>query len=266
MRVLFVNHTSNVSGAEVAMIRLLRALPAAVESAVACPPDGRLAEELRDEGVEVLPIDPTEISFRLQPRTTTLGLAQTARSMWQVRGAARRWGADVIHANGSRGGLVSLLARGRDRPRLIVQIHDILPPGRAADAVRTVCRRADVITTVSEAASRAFDQGAADGPAVTTYIFIAGSIAFSGAQVRYAGHRSDVAPVMATPDLMLLPSWNEPFGTAIVEAMATGAAAELLDDPVRRAAMAERAVDTAQRFTHERYASDCLRLYEEVLQ
>ena len=385
MRVLFVNHTSSFSGAEVAMVRLLRALPAEVESAVACPPDGRLADELRDEGVEVLPITPTEISFRLHPRATAVGLGQMGRSMWQVRAAARRWNADVIHANGSRGGLVSVLARGRERPRLLVQVHDILPPGRAANAVRRVlCRRADAITAVSEAATRAFNDGIPDEPAVTTYIgidherfaphghdraatrrslgvpesapllgvvaqitpwkgqlvaieampairerhpdaelVIAGSIAFSGTQVRYdneayhrrllrrvgelglegcvhfVGHRRDVADVMAALDLMLLPSWNEPFGTAIVESMATGtvplvsaeggpmefvedgvsgrtlparepsawaaAAVELLDDPERRAAIAGRAVEVAQQFTHERYARECRRLYEEVL-
>ena len=103
---------------------------------------------------------------------------------------------------------------------------------------------------------------------------------------------------MAALDLLLLPSWDEPFGTAAAEAMSVGtvplvaagggmsefvedgvsgrvlpprdpeawarAAVELLDDPGRRAEMSARAVEVAGRFTDEAYVSAMMDAYSAL--
>jgi glycosyltransferase involved in cell wall biosynthesis len=100
--------------------------------------------------------------------------------------------------------------------------------------------------------------------------------------VSFLGEREDVPDVLGAADLALVPSWEEPFGRSVVEAMAAGVpviatttggprevitdgedgfllppcrperwaalAAELLDDPGRRARVAERARGTARRY------------------
>jgi glycosyltransferase involved in cell wall biosynthesis len=38
--------------------------------------------------------------------------------------------------------------------------------------------------------------------------------------VTFMGHRDDVATVMRAADIVLLPSWEEPFGRSVIEAMA----------------------------------------------
>src|SRR5207248_3224481 len=43
-----------------------------------------------------------------------------------------------------------------------------------------------------------------------------------GQAVRFVGHRNDVPEVLAALDIALLPSWEEPFGRVVVEAMAAG--------------------------------------------
>jgi poly(glycerol-phosphate) alpha-glucosyltransferase len=43
-----------------------------------------------------------------------------------------------------------------------------------------------------------------------------------------------------------------------------GAAAELLDDPERRAEMGRRAIEAAARFTDEAYVTDMMRAYAAV--
>jgi glycosyltransferase involved in cell wall biosynthesis len=43
-----------------------------------------------------------------------------------------------------------------------------------------------------------------------------------GDAVRFVGHRDDVPDVLAALDIALLPSWEEPFGRVVVEAMASG--------------------------------------------
>lgn len=44
------------------------------------------------------------------------------------------------------------------------------------------------------------------------------------ARVRMLGQRSDIPEVMRACDIVLVPSWSEPFGRVVVEAMAAGAA------------------------------------------
>jgi glycosyltransferase involved in cell wall biosynthesis len=376
-----VSHTGDFSGAEVAMLRLLRALPADVERAVACPPSGPLATALAGAGVEQLPIPGTAVSFRLHPRWTTQGLIDIGRSVAALRAQVRRWRPDVVHANTTRAGLLAApLGRG-DHPRLVVQVHDIMPAGALGGVVRRVLAgAADRVVAVSQAAAGAFNAGLRGEPAGTVYISIdherftpdgrdgagvrrslgvpadvpllgevaqitpwkgqlaaiealaivrrrradaqlalVGRVAFSGRGVRYdngayleqlrdrvrrlgledavhfVGQRADVPDVMAALDLLLLPSWDEPFGTAAVEAMAIGtvplvadgggmseyvqdgvsgrvlpahepeawgeAAIELLDDPARRAEMGARARAVAGRFTDEAYAREMLGIY-----
>lgn len=43
-------------------------------------------------------------------------------------------------------------------------------------------------------------------------------------QVSFLGERDDVPAIMAATDVLLMPSWQEPFGRAIIEAMAVGTA------------------------------------------
>jgi glycosyltransferase involved in cell wall biosynthesis len=116
--------------------------------------------------------------------------------------------------------------------------------------------------------------------------------------VHFLGRREDVPELLSALDLLLLPSWQEPFGTATLEGMAAGtvalvgtdggaaeyvedqltgrtlpprdperwavAALELLRAPERRRAMGERARAVAARFTDEAYAAGCREAYARV--
>lgn len=367
------------------MLRLLGALPADVERAVACPPAGALADALDDQGVERLPIPGTELSFRLHPVTTSSGLADLALSAHAVARHARAWKADVVHANGLRAGLIGVAPATGRRPPVVVQVHDRLSSGLASQAVRRVLARgcAEVLA-VSHVSADAFNAGlgrrvarvvyididrdrfqpgtsdpdatrqelgvAPDTPLLgevaqitpwkgqlaaieslaelrrrhpTAALLLIGHVTFSGKGVRYdndgylqrlharvrelgldgavrfLGNRTDVPALMAALDLLLLPSWGEPFGTVVVEGMAMGtvplvsddggpgeyvengvngrtlpsdrpdlwgrAAADLLDDRGRLTEMGRRATETAARFTTSGYVNGCLAAYESAL-
>lgn len=386
MRVLFVNHTGAVSGAEIALLRLIGRLEAQADVAVACPPEGRLARMLEERAIEHLPIDGTDVSFRLDPRQTSRGLALLAGSGRQLRRLARRWRPDVVHANGVRAGLLALGLRGAPRrPSVVVQVHDNLPRSAMGRAVRlALAVGCDRVIAVSNATARSFDAGLPRRVARRVYIsidhgrftpraaasssvrdalgvsatapllgevaqitpwkgqmtaieamppivarhgdarlLIVGSVAFDGRGVRYdnrryerelhervadlgldehvvfTGQRGDVPALLGALDLFLLPSWDEPFGTAALEAMATGtvalvgdsggvteyvedhvsgrilpverpeawsaAALELLADRATLSSMGRRAERVAAAFTDETYASDCLRVYRELI-
>jgi glycosyltransferase involved in cell wall biosynthesis len=120
-----------------------------------------------------------------------------------------------------------------------------------------------------------------------------------GERVRFLGERADVPEILGAVDLLLAPSWEEPFGRAIVEAMAAGvpvvatnvggpveivedgatglllaprrpeawaeAIEALLAEPGRAAAMGRRGREVAhRRFAIERHAAAIGEVYDAV--
>lgn len=157
MRVLYVNQTAQVSGAEHSLLTLLRGLGDAVEPVLACP-EGELAELARAAGIEQRPIAGTQASFRLHPLHTTRGLLGIARSALAVRRLVKRLEPDLVHANTTRAALLALLARDRSGPPAIAHIRDWVPEGRFSRFVLgTIARRADEIVANSAYVGRQFD-------------------------------------------------------------------------------------------------------------
>jgi glycosyltransferase involved in cell wall biosynthesis len=127
VRILYVNHTAAVSGAERSLLALLAALPASVEPLVACP-RGRLSEAVEQLGVATTEIIETAGSLRVHALHTPRALAEMSFAALQIGRAARRHRAEIVHANSIRAGLE--LAPARVGPAAsIVHVRDCLPPG-----------------------------------------------------------------------------------------------------------------------------------------
>jgi L-malate glycosyltransferase len=156
VRVLYVNQTADVSGAERSLLTLISGLREEVEPVLACPP-GTLTELAHGDGVATEPILGTQASFRLHPVHTTRGVAEIARSAWQVRGLARSQAPDLVHANTTRAALLALLAR-RSRPPVVAHIRDWAPEGKFSRFVLSVVgNRADLVVANSAYIARQFD-------------------------------------------------------------------------------------------------------------
>jgi glycosyltransferase involved in cell wall biosynthesis len=308
MNVLFVNHTSEVSGAERSLLTLLAALPAEVSPLVATP-TGDLLTALERQGVAATEIRGTAGSLRLHPRHTPQAVCEMALAGQQVRRAASRSGARVLHANSIRAGIVLALARPAPRAASVVHVRDCLPPGTVTRAtMRLIAASADVIIANSrytaasvlasapgarvdvvynpvdlarfdparidreaarsalggagrsalllgvvaqltpwkgqETAIRAL--GLARAAGVDAHLLLIGSAKFVFRATRFdndghvahlrslvagegledhvswLGERDDVPELMRALDVLLLPSHEEPFGRALIEAMALG--------------------------------------------
>ena len=382
MRILFLNHTASRSGAENAMLRLLEAIPREHELAVACPAEGPLKASLAELGVRHFDLPGTEVSFSLHPVKTPRGLASLLRSAVSLRTIAGRFGADVIHANSTRAGLIAVAARRLGAPPVVVQCHDHLPRSRAGDLTRTaIARGAEVVVAVSETATAHFNRGLRRPKAERVYIsldhtrfsptvtgssairselslpaearllahvaqitpwkgqdtsiralqavrrlhdahlMLVGDVAFASQRydnvgfreslvqlarelnvesaVHFLGRRTDVPELMGAAELLLLPSWDEPFGLVVVEAMAVGlpvlvtdqggvgeyvtdgvngrllpphderawaaATIELLADADLRSRMSRENVRVAAQFSDERYSSEMLAAYSRAM-
>lgn len=158
LRVLYVNQTAQVSGAERSLLTLIAGLEGEVDPIVACP-EGELSAEVRALGIEQIPIWGTQASFRLHPLHTSRGLLEMARCALQVRRIVKRVAPDLVHANTTRAALLALLARARSSPLTVAHIRDLAPAGGLADLVLfLVARRADAIVANSAYVAERFGE------------------------------------------------------------------------------------------------------------
>lgn len=383
MRVLYLSHTAHVSGGERSLLDVLSALPDPIEPAVACP-EGPFANAVRELGVPVFRVAGTDSSLRLHPVHTVRGLAAMGVAAVTTQRIAARFGADVVHANSIRAGVIAALAHLLGGPRAAVYVRDCLPPGlvstvslelmgsgvgavlansrytaltvpdRFRGQLRVVhspldVRRFDPLRCSRDLARRSLGIAESDIVLVLVaqltpwkgqddairvlarlhrsrrdvHLLLVGSAKFlsqatrydndsyrawlgklAGAlevqsNVRFLGERDDVPSLLAAADIALLPSWEEPFGRSVVEAMAmecavvatnVGGPSEILDDGMdgillpprrprlwadvvegliadheRRARMAKAARSRAKaKFRVERHVETLLETYSEL--
>ncbi len=310
MRVLYVNHTAEVSGAEHSLLSLLAGLPDTARPHVAVP-RGRLAAAVERLGIPTTTIAGTAGSLRLHPLHTPRALAEMALAAAQVHRAARRHGAEVVHANSIRAGIVLGLARlstAATPTATVAHVRDCLPTGVlstatlrliAATATTVVANSQYTAQSVRAAAPDArleviynpvdlqhwdaahIDRGAARArlgvaggrglllgvvaqlspwkgqdtaiealrqvceQGLDAHLLLIGSAKFRARATRFdnegyvahlralvadaglqdrvswLGEREDVPELLSALDILLLPSWEEPFGRALIEAMAS---------------------------------------------
>lgn len=157
-RILYVNHTGLMSGAEHVLLNLLRGLDRSrFEPIVLCPGYGGLANEILQLGVEWVPI-PT-VHARFSWRSGQLrSIGSLVHTIKAVRSQIRALSPDFIHANSTRAGIVATLAAAGTGRKVIWHVHDTLPRhplGTGIRALVLLCRTSSVVG-VSEATARAF--------------------------------------------------------------------------------------------------------------
>ncbi len=157
MKVLYVNHTGQVSGGEKSLLEVVRGASPLVSPIVACP-DGPLVDALRDVGVPRVSIPGIDASLKLHPRHTTFALSDIARGARAVRAAARRHGVSIVHANSIRAGLLPTVIADRHRPPTIVHLRDRLPASRLSTLTLRVISRADLLIANSRYTAASLDE------------------------------------------------------------------------------------------------------------
>jgi glycosyltransferase involved in cell wall biosynthesis len=172
-RVLVVDHCARLSGGEIAMLRLLRALPAVDAHFLSFEP-GPLLAELGAAGIT------TEI-MAMPERTRDLRRERVGRKLpWRaavdttvqvVRLArrTRRLRPDVVHANSLKAGVVAGFAARLTRTPSVWHIRDVVDddtlPRPAASLVRALARRLpSAIVANSEATLASLRLPAGSGP------------------------------------------------------------------------------------------------------
>ena len=169
MRVLYVDHTGRISGAERSLLTLLEALPADLEALLAAP-HGPLTERAVGLGVRTFAIAGTEASLRVSSPATAGAVLDMARSAGQIARLARARGVDVIHANSIRAAM-SAVPAGRlvGRP-VVAHIRDALPPSPVSRAsLRLIATGARTVVGNSAFTSAVFTEATGRKDVVTLF-------------------------------------------------------------------------------------------------
>jgi glycosyltransferase involved in cell wall biosynthesis len=147
LSVAFVSSYGVLGGSEIYLERLLRLVPRSSVRSVVSLGAGTLVERIRALGfeLEVVPTSPHPWSI--------------AVSSWKVRRRLLKVRPDVVHANGLKAAIVSVLAAGGTRVPVVWVRHDFSWEGWRARALASRCRR---VICVSQALARTFPQSMAN--------------------------------------------------------------------------------------------------------
>ncbi|MBB5917227.1 glycosyltransferase involved in cell wall biosynthesis [Nocardia transvalensis] len=129
MKAVFVAHTAEPSGAELAMLRLVSALRAHMDAAVVFTADGPMVERTRARDIETHLLrndfDSRAMTIRkADARRLLTGAIALLRVGWSLGALARRSEASVLVAESTKALLMGAVAARRARIPLVWQVHD----------------------------------------------------------------------------------------------------------------------------------------------
>ena len=137
MRILFYNHTGQVSGAERVLQMILKGLDRErYECVVACPDNSKLFELMNSAGERTRGLRPLEARFTWRPDLLLRYLLSFVRVIRDARSVVVSEAPDAIHANSIRAGIVMAAATIGMCVPVIWHGHDILPRHPLSTVVR----------------------------------------------------------------------------------------------------------------------------------
>lgn len=159
MKILFYNHTGQVSGAERVLLMILKGLNFQdFDPVVLCPPHGRLTEMATEAGARIIHIDSLTARFTWRIDYLFRYLGSFVGVIRATRSTVRNEAPDLIHANSIRAGLVMSAATVWLGIPIVWHAHDLLPRHPLSTAIRlfALMSRRNRIIAVSQAVSDRF--------------------------------------------------------------------------------------------------------------
>lgn len=159
MKILFYNHTGQVSGAERLLLMILSRMDRdGFEPLVVCPEQGPLQKMANDLGVRVESVRGLEARFTWRVDHLARYCKSFCGVIRQLRRRVISIKPDLLHANSIRAGLVATAATFGLGTRVVWHLHDMLPRHPLSASIRifaALSTRTEIIA-VSEAVARNF--------------------------------------------------------------------------------------------------------------
>jgi len=159
LKILFYNHTGQVSGAErVLLLVLSRLNRRRFEAVLLSPSGGQLQKEARSLNVRCASVSQLNARFTWRIGDLLRYFVSFLSVISQVRARVREQGPELIHANSVRAGLVVSAATVGLGVPIIWHVHDLLPQHPLSTLIRlfTLIRPPIQIVVVANAAAERF--------------------------------------------------------------------------------------------------------------
>ena len=127
-RILYVNHTGTVSGAERMLLHMLGVMDRErYEPVVMCPAEGTLASLVEARGDRCIRMPALQARFTANPLTLLKYLWSFATTIPSMRREIRALAPHGIHANTVRAGIAATIATVGTRTPILWHVQDDLP-------------------------------------------------------------------------------------------------------------------------------------------
>jgi len=138
-KIVYVNHTGLVSGAEKVLLVILEHLDRSrFEATVTCPPGTDLSQIIENKGVKFASLPHVRARFTWNPSRLWRYFRSYFNSIRDIRRSRVLESADLVHANSVRAGLLaSFAARGTGIP-VIWHVHDTMKKHPISMVIRCV--------------------------------------------------------------------------------------------------------------------------------
>jgi L-malate glycosyltransferase len=137
MKILFYNHTGQVSGAERVMLMILARLDRkSFDPLLVCPAQGALEKMASSSGVRTDSLSGLQARFTWRVDLLARYLKSAFQVIRELRRKVIRFSPDLIHANSIRAGLVATAATFDLGTPVVWHLHDMLPRHPLSTAIR----------------------------------------------------------------------------------------------------------------------------------
>ena len=152
MRIVYLNHSGKVSGAEISLLTFFKGLKGGkeIEPVLVCPSGGALKEKAQSMGLPVMDIEPFEAGFTRNPLSFLSYGVRLLRIGKKFASIVKEIKADLIDANSVRAGLVASVSTLFYKIPILVHVRDCVPRNKIGVLTRRiVARRASMMVANS---------------------------------------------------------------------------------------------------------------------
>ncbi|MFI2857944.1 glycosyltransferase family 4 protein [Paenibacillus sp. JSM ZJ436] len=139
MKIAFYNHTSMISGAEISLLLTARHLKQA--QPVLFAPEGELLDRARSLGLDVQPLPSYRARMTRNPLRLAVDLLGMLGAGWKLARQLRHSGAELVHANSIRAGIMAGSFRWLHRLPVVWHVRDLPPKGWMGRLIRWFASR-----------------------------------------------------------------------------------------------------------------------------
>ena len=156
MRIVYLNHSGKVSGAEISLLTFFKGLKGRkeIEPILVCPIEGVLKERAPGMGFPIVNIEPFEAGFTRNPLSFLGYGVRLLRIARRFASIVKGSNADLIDANSVRAGLVASVSTFFHKIPILVHVRDCVPKNKIGSLTRRVIasRASEIVVNSSHVA------------------------------------------------------------------------------------------------------------------